>query len=182
MSDPTRWPENANSVSVFSRKHVAILGATDGDKIRFATKVLSLDVTSCWPWQAHVNEWGYGDFWVQGQMVLAHRFAYFNHHGMLDDSLLICHTCDNPACCNPHHMYLGTDADNNRDKHERGRANTPKGEDNKQSRLTENQVRIIFRRANEGESCDALAKEYGVSRQSIWGIKTKRKWSHLTNE
>jgi hypothetical protein len=71
----------------------------------------------CWEWQGAVNALGYGT----SCLGLAHRVAYVDAKGDIPEGIMVLHTCDNPACCNPNHLWLGTNADNMRDMKEKGR-------------------------------------------------------------
>jgi hypothetical protein len=75
----------------------------------------------CWQWTGVTNEWGYGRL-VPPHNVLAHRFSWTLHFGAIPEGMLVCHTCDNPSCARPGHLFLGTVADNNRDRDAKGRA------------------------------------------------------------
>lgn len=81
----------------------------------------------CWEWPGARNVNGYGTLATNGHgngvsKRLAHRVAYELEHGAIPEGKLIMHRCDNPPCCNPAHLQVGTDADNNRDKAAKGRA------------------------------------------------------------
>jgi hypothetical protein len=73
---------------------------------------------SCWEWQGRIYGDGYGRF--LGYLA-THRLAYYFTTGVDPEELLVCHHCDNPPCCNPDHLFLGTHADNMRDMVQKGR-------------------------------------------------------------
>lgn len=84
--------------------------------------------SACWPWQASVNKAGYGWFRWEHRSQLAHRLAYAITFGEIPEGMYICHRCDNPPCCNPDHLWLGTHADNQRDKVAKGRQSRISGD------------------------------------------------------
>lgn len=89
---------------------------------RFKEKYLINDETGCWEWQHATNNIGYGMFrWDRHTMRTAHRASYEIHIGNIPDGLCVCHTCDNPKCVNPEHLWLGTIQDNMTDKVKKGR-------------------------------------------------------------
>src|SRR5690606_32610593 len=67
------------------------------------------DIRQCWEWQEERNEFGYGRLLRKWP---AHQVAYFLHYGKQPGSKFVLHKCNNPPCCNPHHLYLGTQQDN----------------------------------------------------------------------
>lgn len=75
----------------------------------------------CMNWDGSTNKSGYGSIRVGATSVLAHRAAYFIHYGEIPDGMCVCHSCDNPKCCNPNHLFLGSHAENMKDMQGKGR-------------------------------------------------------------
>ncbi len=88
--------------------------------LSFWSKVaVTANSEKCWTWQGRREPKGYGRFNLVTEKVkfqLAHRVAYYLFNGKDPKELFVCHKCDNPICCNPHHFFLGTHEDNQRDK------------------------------------------------------------------
>ena len=93
---------------------------------RFFDKVELAPSNKCWNWKASLRN-GYGAFKLNGEVVSAHRVSYEIHLGIIPEGLFVCHTCDNPKCVNPKHLFLGTHADNIRDAYNKGRIILPEG-------------------------------------------------------
>ena len=76
----------------------------------------------CWEWDMARRERGYGHVTLWGKGRLVHRIVYELYRGPVPDDMFVCHTCDNPPCCNPSHLFLGTPKDNARDASRKGKA------------------------------------------------------------
>lgn len=89
---------------------------------RFWSKVnKSTEENGCWTWTGCKDGNGYGMFTLGGRPQRAHRVAFEQWYGNIPPGQLACHRCDNPSCCNPEHLFLGSAGDNNRDRARKGR-------------------------------------------------------------
>ena len=113
-----------------------------------------------------------------GGYTTVHRAVYLEAHGPFPEHLVVRHTCDRPRCVNLEHLVLGTVADNNRDRDDRGRHVTLRGSANGSSKLTEKDIPTIRRQLEEGTSTYAVARAFGVAQGTIWMIRAGRTWTH----
>ena len=141
-------------------------------KERFWPKVSVGDSDECWLWTGGTNPAGYGRINVNGSAQLAHRVSYKLNKGSIPDGLCVCHTCDNPLCVNPAHLWLGTRADNNRDMGKKGRARVPglSGSDHPNAKLSTEQVRWARDSHAGGMKQAQIARALGVSKNHIGRI------------
>lgn len=141
------------------------------------SKVDKRGARECWPWKGTRTKFGYGRTQIGDVNYYAHRVIYslayprsitwsLPRRGSMTGFLL--HTCDNPACCNPAHLYVGTHADNMADKKARGRCPDFSGDKGPRCKLTMKQAREIRRlRKDKNISARELAKRYAISLPSI---------------
>ncbi|WP_368493194.1 HNH endonuclease [Deinococcus sp.] len=176
----------------------------------FWARVKRGDPKACWPWQGTISRTGYGVITYHKRQWRTHRLAWVLTHGEIPEGLFVCHHCDNPICCNPQHLFLGTPLDNARDMVAKGRsckgekhavrkgtrtmlrgdehplrknpAAAARGERNSAAILTEAEVLEIRRRAAEGETIYRLAKVFSVSKRTIQFIVRGKTWRHLLEE
>lgn len=130
----------------------------------------------CWVWTGHVIADGYGHIKRGKTMVLTHRLSWELTFGEIKDGLLVLHKCDNPACVNPSHLFLGTDADNARDRDSKGRLGNRTGTANGNAKINE---QIVVSIRSSSESTKQLAKTYNVSIPLIQKIRNKSIWRHV---
>lgn len=156
-----RWKKNAKSV-----------------RERFDELVIRRRDDECWEWSGFKFR-GYGrmgNVWGRGSMG-AHRVSYILHVGEIPDGLTVLHECDNPQCTNPKHLRLGTNADNNLDRDQKGRMAF--GERNGKSKLTADQARIIKRRIASGERLYSIARDFRVTEGCVAQIRRGKTWAHI---
>jgi predicted XRE-type DNA-binding protein len=140
-------------------------------------KLAQDDVTGCWNWTGSIFDNGYGRITIDGKNALAHRVSYTHFFGSIPTGLQVCHKCDNKRCINPDHLYVGTHNDNMRDV---ANSDVQKGENNGQAILTQSQVLEIKTHIRERKIVyRKIAEMYGVSRQAIKDIASKRTWGWL---
>lgn len=131
----------------------------------------------CWLWIGKRRPLGYGVVKRCGIDLCAHRYAVeITTNTKLEPRQVVMHACDNPPCCNPRHLKVGTQRENMADMTEKGRRRSAQGISNSSRKLIEADVYAI--RASLQTSAD-LAKRYGVSLPAIISIWRRRTWSHL---
>jgi len=148
---------------------------------RFLEKVQRGGDDECWEWTGNRRD-GYGRFRIggrDGKLYTATRLMWRLTHGSDPAGQLVCHICDNPSCCNPSHLFLGSDAENNADKEQKIRGKHPVGEANGLSKLSEENVIAVF---TSNDSHRALARKYGVSDVAIASIRKGKTWTHVTDK
>jgi len=152
---------------------------------RFFEKIDKRRKDECWIWKASFQK-GYGQIGIKGQAFpeKAHRASWIIHFGKIPDGLFVLHKCDNPACVNPRHLFLGTQLDNIRDMDKKGRrvSSGPTnrvGELSNSAKLSDDLVRYIRQERNKGRSQQSVADEIGVDRKTISCVDTGKTWSHV---
>ena len=140
-------------------------------------RVLHDPDTGCWVWQGARDDRGYGVLRFRGHLERAHRLALGQLLGRMPHPMAL-HRCDNPACCNPRHLYEGNARDNARDCWERGRRTGAmvQGVRNGRARLTPALVLEI--RAAEG-TLRGIAREHGVAPSTVAAVRARRTWRHV---
>lgn len=153
----------------------------DEFRAHFWSKIEKRGEDECWPWLAAVTKCGgYGQIERNHKGMRANRLAYEFTYGKFDGHLFVLHRCDNPKCCNPKHLFLGTAKDNSDDCRKKCRDRKALGSRNANSKLTEDAVVAIRQRyATENITTTELGKVYGVTSSQISNAVRRVSWMHV---
>ena len=156
---------------------------SQSDINRFWSKVKIASPDECWEWGGYIGPpGGYGRLQVNHVPLYAHRIAYVLAYNEIPSGGIVCHSCDNPKCVNPAHLWIGTQADNVADRVRKGRTARQYGESAGNAKLTRSTVLEIRRKFSEGVRQVQLAREYGISKPHIHSIVHNVKWTWLEQE
>lgn len=140
----------------------------DGLPDRITSKIWPEPMSGCWLWSGYdVSGYGRTRFGARCNRVLVHRLIFETVVGPIPEGMCVCHRCDNPSCCNPDHLFLGTLSDNTQDMLAKGRGGHKSGERNPTSVLTDAEVRMIRRMVSAGESQAEVARRFCVTQSSV---------------
>ena len=137
--------------------------------------------TGCWNWQGGKRR-GYGRLTIGSRAsgdrrtVSAHRYAFEVFKGPITEGLHVCHSCDNPSCINPDHLWQGTKQENTDDRERKGRNRPPKGEKNGAAKLTTEQVTEMRNLHSSGVGYYRLSKRFGVNKKTVISAIKKITW------
>jgi hypothetical protein len=148
-------------------------------KQRFLEKVESGLPNECWNWTASTTGKGYGQIKIPStrKQAYSHRLAYELAYGEIPKGKMVLHSCDNPRCCNPAHLSVGTCKDNLQDMVRKGRHLF--GERNAVSKLTEIEVERILDLAKAGVTQMLIARGFNVSQAEVNRIIRGKRWTHV---
>lgn len=136
------------------------------------------ELGKCWIWKgAKIS--GYGTFKCGFRSQKAHRISWLILRAVIPNGMDVLHKCDNPACVNPNHLFLGTDLDNARDRVSKGRQYDLKGHKHPLTKLTEADVLKIRELATKGFGNTRLGKRFGVCGSAIGHIVHRKNWKHI---
>lgn len=151
----------------------------EGLRKRFNAKWREDRKTGCWVWTGALAGRGYGE--IKGTRsrfyLYAHRLSWELAFGSIPEGQSVLHRCDNPACVNPTHLFLGSTADNLQDMAAKGRHLF--GERNAQAKMTEGDVLRIYRLSDEGWSQKRIAGEIGVGQMTVCRVLRGERWRHI---
>jgi len=139
---------------------------------------ITADDNQCWEWKAMLFPNGYGRMKVGGKDTLAHRIAWMHPNYIIPKGMCVCHSCDNPKCCNPKHLWLGTNQENTADKVSKNRQTM--GESVNTCKLSPIQVVEVRLRYASGETNSSkLAREFGISAAGMRLIIKRINWKQV---
>jgi hypothetical protein len=142
---------------------------------RFWSKVAIGKPNECWEWQAYKNNDGYGQFYLDGKLIAAHRASYIlvNDQVVIKNRLVL-HSCDNPSCVNPGHLRIGDQKENMIDAAKRGR--------HPNYILTNEKVKKIRALFKSGVNPQKISAQLGIKYPTIYAVISGRTWSHIPDE
>lgn len=148
---------------------------------RFWPKVAKAGPCECWQWMASLSSSGYGCLRVKGVTRTSHTLAWELTRGPIPTGMFVCHHCDNRACCNPAHLFIGSAADNSRDMAQKGRWHTLgrpvlKGDAHPNARLTSAIVADIRAAVASGVSQSEMARRVDVTVAQVNNIIRGKQW------
>lgn len=151
-----------------------VCAAIEMDK--FWLQVDKGDADECWPFRGEVWR-GYGRYWTEGRRVRAHRYAFQLTSGIeVPEGLKVLHECDNPICCNPSHLFLGTSRDNTQDMIRKGRSPVVGVKHPWLGGATKLTPEIVKEIRLSKESGRVLALKYGVSESAVSRARRYISW------
>lgn len=133
---------------------------------------------TCWMWTGYLNACGYGVVILRrGKTMLCNRASWVLCNGPIPSGKQILHRCDNPACVNPAHLFIGTHVENMQDRQDKGR--TPKGEHSGSHKLTTETVLKIREEYASGTNRCQLSRKYHTSKSNVFSIVHRLSWRHI---
>lgn len=143
---------------------------------RFWREVDKRGDDECWEWQGYRERerGGYGQIRINGKSIRTSRFSYELHNGSIPAGLFVCHSCDNPPCVNPNHLWLGTPKDNLADARAKGIFDPQMAAAKKLNKTSAREIKELIMQGISGKS---IAMGYGISQQLVCDIKKSRRWA-----
>lgn len=165
-----------NAGEIMEKKHIDNLWS----------KIEVRDSNVCWEWRGARNKHGYGITTIRNKQHLSHRIVWLHQHGVMNLSMKVLHRCDNPPCCNPSHLFLGTQSDNVYDMIAKGRrrngisrTSAKKGEENYRAKVKNSDVEKIRELRKMETPLKEIARQFGIHVATVSDIVSRRTWKHI---
>ncbi len=149
---------------------------------RFYDYVPHKPLNECWIWRGYLLQSGYGSIMINRKQIRAHRFSYILFNGEIPYGYEVCHTCDNPPCVNPSHLFAGTAKDNAVDRQNKNRGGGGRGEKSFSAKFNNKSINEIKLLLINGMGSSDIAKKLNVSYSAIYAIKSLRRWRDVSPE
>ena len=149
------------------------------EKLLARSRVVGNPVNGCVEWTGARSKAGYGQVRIRRKLHYVHRLIWESAEGPIPEGMVVCHSCDNPACFRVSHLFIGTHKENMADMAAKGRAAYVPGEKCGKSKLTTEQVKRMKERRNSGESLKDIAADYGIHPAHLSRIVAGKRWEHL---
>lgn len=153
-----------------------MVGLVEGRR-RLMLANINVAENGCWLWVGSVNHHGYGKIGLRGKSYRVHRLIWMCLYGWIPRRVKVCHDCDNPPCCNPSHLFAGTQQDNLKDMRVKGRH--VRGEKMPHSVLTEDDVRDMRRRKAAGEHWKSIWIDFPIGWRAFFRVIKGERWAHV---
>lgn len=141
--------------------------------VRFTNNYEIDRISGCWEWTSNKCRDGYGKTSIRSKEIRAHRASWIMYCGPIPDGLCVCHTCDNPGCVNPGHLFLGTVGENNSDRSRKGRSVSGN------VRFSQEDVISMRKMHASGMSYSAIGRLFGTCAQTVRRIVLRITWSKI---
>ncbi len=128
----------------------------------------------CWLWTGSTDDDGYGRVWFDGRSDRAHRVSYRLFIGEIPAGMAVLHTCDNPPCVRPDHLWAGTQLENIADRERKGRG--PRGERNGRAKLNRALVQMVREARAGGMMYHEIGALFGIHKSTVHDICTGKLW------
>lgn len=137
---------------------------------------------ACWVWTGCRDRHGYGQFKPPApvkKLIGAHRMSWMIANSEVPAGLHVCHRCDNRACVNPAHLFVGTNADNVRDRQQKGRTKSVRGEEHPGAKIGAVEVVAIREMVKQGAPQSEVSARFGIGNTQVGRIARRAEWRHV---
>ena len=160
--------------------------AATSPEVRVWRHVEKLGDDECCPWKGAKNKAGYGII-CYGTMydrhsMAAHRMVWQSIHGEAPIGMVVMHSCDNPSCCNPAHLSLGTHQENTEDCIAKGRRSKKYAFSPRQRKLSDDDIREIRKMAASGLKDYEISHKFKICSSTVWNIVKRKRKAHVPDE